>query len=386
MKVSVNDFWIIFLFALLHGVVTFIARVVGFHDELLITMLTMIMSIILSMRRNVNTAFMIVAIIAVNFLGLWLGKNIGSLMRNHLLPPSPLRPYLSGPLATFLTTLILGALQTGAAVLVRRIRGYREPEADRDILVITAIITILIVRLSMLLREPESFMVHPEMNILINYIFSFVTVLLMTLYVLSSKRKAEQEKKQRFKVAYEYERFKQQISPHFLFNSLNSLNAIVMSGHTEAASLFIHRLSGIYRYLIENESERTVYLEDEIRFVNMYLDLMKVRFPEGLEVDIEIGKEDLRKFIIPCSIQLLVENATKHNAISSGKPLRIRITVEDGWVRVTNNLNPKISSQPSTGNGLRYIRHRYYDDAGKEIIVLQDEHDYTVKLPLLLTP
>lgn len=386
MKALHKEIWIIFLFALLHGVVTFIARVVGFHDELLITMLTMIMSIILSMRRNVNTTFMIIAIIAANFLGMWLGKNIGSLMRNHFLPPSPLRHYFSGPLATFLTTIILGALQTGAAALVRRIRGYREPKSDRDLLVITSIITVLIVRLSMLLRQPESFMAHPEMNILINYVFSFVTVLLMTLYVLSSKRKVEQEKKHRFEVAYEYERFKQQISPHFLFNSLNSLNAIVMSGHTEAASQFIHRLSGIYRYLIENESERTVYLEDEIRFVNMYLDLMKVRFPEGLEVDVAIGEEDLKKFIIPCSIQLLVENATKHNAITPEHPLRIRIAVEEGWVRVSNNLNPKVSSQPSTGNGQRYIRQRYQDECGKEIIVLQDEYNYIVKLPLLLTP
>ena len=381
-----KEFRIILLFSLIHGIVAFIARIVGFHDELLITILTMIMSIILSMRRKMNTTFMIIAIVAANFLGMWLGKNIGSLMRNTILPPNPLRYYYSGPISTLLTTIILGSLQTGAAALIHKTKGLREPKTDRDILVITAIITVLIVRLSMLLSKSDSFMEHPEMNIMINYIFSFVTVLLMTLYVLSSKRKAEQEKKQRIEVAYEYERFKQQISPHFLFNSLNSLDAIVMSGNPETASLFLHRLSGIYRYLIENESERTVYLEDEIRFVNKYVDLMKVRFPEGLEVDIDISSEDLTSsFVIPCSIQLLVENATKHNAISPACPLRIRITTEDGWIRVSNNLNPKVSSQSSTGNGQRYIRQRYRDESGEEIIVLQDEYHYTVKLPLLQT-
>lgn len=382
-----KEFWIILMFALLHAGVTFLSRVAGFHDELLITILTMIMSILLSMRKRMGIVFMIIAIVAANFIGLWVGKNLGSWLRMNVLPPSPLRHYYSGPISTFLTTIILGAVQTACAVILRRCKGYREPRTDQDIWIIVAIITVLAVRLIMLVRNTDStFLQNPEINIIINYIFSFVTVLLMTAYVLTSKRNVELEKKMKFEALYNYERLKQQITPHFLFNSLNSLDSIVTSGHPEAASHFIHMLSGIYRYLIENEDERLVYLEDELRFVNMYVDLMKVRFPEGLEVETSIRAEDLNRFVIPCSIQLLVENATKHNAISPERPLRIRISVEDGEIRVTNNLNPKISSQPSTGNGQRYIRQRYRDEAGKEITVLQDAGYYTVKLPLLMQP
>ena len=110
---------------------------------------------------------------------------------------------------------------------------------------------------------------------------------------------------------------------------------------------------------------------------------MKVRFPEGLETEIDIDENGYCHFIIPCSLQLLVEHATKHNTISEETPLHIRISIEGDYIQVTNNRNPKISSQPSTGNGQRYIRQRYRDEAGKEIIVMEEEQTYTVKLPLL---
>ena len=135
--------------------------------------------------------------------------------------------------------------------------------------------------------------------------------------------------------------------------------------------------------MIENEDESLVYLGDELLFVHKYVDLMKVRFPEGLEVETDIPDDEVCHFVIPCSLQLLVENATKHNAISEESPLRIRISIDGDYVQVTNNRNPKISSQPSTGNGQRYIRQRYRDEAGKEIIIIEDNQTYTVKLPLL---
>ena len=128
---------------------------------------------------------------------------------------------------------------------------------------------------------------------------------------------------------------------------------------------------------------RLVYLEDELGFVSQYIDLMKVRFPEGLETEIDIDRNGPPHFIIPCSLQLLVENATKHNTISAAQPLKIRISIDGDFIQVTNNRNPKITSQPSTGNGQRYIRKRYRDEAGKEIVIEEDEHIYTVKLPLL---
>ena len=221
------------------------------------------------------------------------------------------------------------------------------------------------------------------LNIIIDYACSMIAILWMAWKVITTQKDISSEKKKRHEAQYSYERLKQQIEPHFLFNSLNSLDSIIVAGQEEQASQFIHKLSGIYRYLIENEDESLVYLGDELLFVHKYVDLMKVRFPEGLEVETDIPDDEVCHFVIPCSLQLLVENATKHNAISEESPLRIRISIDGDYVQVTNNRNPKISSQPSTGNGQRYIRQRYRDEAGKEIIIIEDPQTYTVKLPLL---
>ena len=110
---------------------------------------------------------------------------------------------------------------------------------------------------------------------------------------------------------------------------------------------------------------------------------MKIRFPEGLSIQVEIGQESSSRYVIPCSIQLLVENAIKHNVVSAREPLSIRITLEGDYLVVSNNLNPKLTSQPSTGNGQRYIRQRYHDEVEREVVIEKSQTEYIVKLPLL---
>jgi LytS/YehU family sensor histidine kinase len=117
--------------------------------------------------------------------------------------------------------------------------------------------------------------------------------------------------------------------------------------------------------------------------VTQYADLLKVRFPEGLEVQADIPEEALSRSVVPCCVQLLVENALKHNAVHPDHPLRIGISSDCESVTVTNNRIPKLRRVASTGLGLQYIRQQYQDLSGKSITVLEDEQNYTVTLPLL---
>ena len=381
-----NAYSIILIFALLHAAVSLAARFIGFHDELALTLLTMTMSVLLSMRKQMGIPFMVIAVILVNFAGIWFGRWIGNFVRNVVLVsvPAETAHYLRAPLSTFLATAFIGLLQLGCSNLYRKSRFFKESDTQHPFWLLVAFVVILIVRLVMLVRSSTTFFGdNLVLNIIIDYAVSFIAIIWMAAYVIIAQKDISEEKKKRHQAQYSYERLKQQIEPHFLFNSLNSLDSIVNAGQERQASRFIHKLSSIYRYLIETEDERLVSLDDELRFVKQYIDLMQVRFPEGLETEINVPDDDICHFVIPCSLQLLVENATKHNAISSETPLRIRISIEGDYIQVSNNRNPKISSQISTGNGQRYIRQRYHDEAGKEIIVEQDELTYTVKLPLL---
>lgn len=183
---------------------------------------------------------------------------------------------------------------------------------------------------------------------------------------------------------YRYVKLKHQVNPHFLFNSLNILDCLVCEQKTEQASTYIHKLAGIYRYMLKSEEEEAVPLREELVFVGLYVDLLKVRFPEGFDVKVNVPPELLGRAVLPCSIQLLIENAIKHNAVnSSGNPLRIEIHAEGDTVRVTNNIVPKVTTSPSTGLGLKYIRQLYLDLSGKTVEIEHGQQEYHVVLPLL---
>ena len=124
-------------------------------------------------------------------------------------------------------------------------------------------------------------------------------------------------------------------------------------------------------------------MRDELVFVRLYIDLLKERFPEGFEVNINVPEESLARFVPPCSIQLLIENVTKHNAVSADNPLKIEVEVKDENVYVRNNIVPKLTKSQSTGLGQKYIRQLYKDLSGKSIDIEKTESSYCVTLPLL---
>ena len=135
--------------------------------------------------------------------------------------------------------------------------------------------------------------------------------------------------------------------------------------------------------MLKSEDEDLVQVRDELVFVQLYIDLLKVRFPEGFEVDIDVKEEHMARYMLPCSLQLLIENATKHNAVTPEKPLKINIVSTEDSICVSNVMIPKVTKAQSAGVGQKYLTKLYFDLSGKEIEIKEENETYSVTLPLL---
>ena len=202
-------------------------------------------------------------------------------------------------------------------------------------------------------------------------------------YAFNIRRELGTQRERRHLAEYRYMALKNQVNPHFLFNSLNILDSIVQDGEQEEASTYIHKLAGIYRYMLQHDGEKLVRLSEEVTFVSMYYDLLKIRFPEGISVEKDIRPEDLSRMVVPCTLQLLVENVTKHNAISPEAPVYIRVATDGRFLTLENNRHPRASEPVSTGLGLPYIRKQYLDISGEDILVEKTDDIFRVRIPLL---
>ena len=205
---------------------------------------------------------------------------------------------------------------------------------------------------------------------------------LVHMYIVSHERLRE-EREMKHRSEYQYERLKQQINPHFLFNSLGILDYLVQEQHTERARAFIHKLAGMYRYMLSNDQQPLVKISEELDFTGKYIDLIKERFTEGIVTNVNIPEDMYDSCIVPCALQLLVENATKHNIVSPDMPLTITIEVENEWIVVRNNLQERTHGQPSTHLGLENIRRQYQDITGRSIVVEKSDSEFIVKLPIV---
>ncbi|MBQ8916095.1 MAG: histidine kinase, partial [Alistipes sp.] len=202
-------------------------------------------------------------------------------------------------------------------------------------------------------------------------------------YLFISKAELRTERGKKHLAQFQYNKLKMQINPHFLFNSLNILDFLVQEQQTERASAFIRKLAECYRYMLKNEDEQLVTLSEEMEFAHKYTELLQERFTSGFSVHYDIPTEALNRHVIPCCLQLLIENATKHNVVSPERPLTVVIRVEGEQLLVSNNLQPRLSTHASTGMGLKNIRRQYEDLSERTIHIDQTETHYTVQLPLL---
>ncbi|WP_436515429.1 sensor histidine kinase [Ekhidna sp. To15] len=181
----------------------------------------------------------------------------------------------------------------------------------------------------------------------------------------------------------QYEVLQNQMSPHFLFNSLNTLTTIIPE-NADAAVSFTEKLSEVYRYILQNKDRELVSLKEEIEFVKSYLFLLRMRYPDNLSVEFSIDDKYLDLTIPPLTLQMLAENAIKHNVVSKAKPLHIDIYIENGKsVIVKNNLQRKNSLEKSTKTGLDNIRKRYNILGQKEIDIITSASNFMVAVPLI---
>lgn len=192
----------------------------------------------------------------------------------------------------------------------------------------------------------------------------------------------ETEKLRTEKLAGQYQSLKDQLNPHFLFNSLNVLSGLVYENADKSAA-FIQQLSKIYRYVLDIQQEELVSLHKEMRFAESYLSLQKIRFEDSLNFEIAI-QSDANFYLPPLSLQLLLENAVKHNMASLEHPLQINITQEGKWLKIQNSYQPKNSSiEENSGIGLENIRKRYALLSDMTPLITQTEDTFIVALPLL---
>lgn len=179
-----------------------------------------------------------------------------------------------------------------------------------------------------------------------------------------------------------YRQLKNQINPHFLFNSLNVLVSLI-NKDKEMAMKYTKKLATVYRYVLAQDEQDIVTVKEEMEFIDNYIGILKTRFDKGLEFEFDIQSDDMLKFVSPMSLQLLIENAVKHNAVLQDDPLVIKIYTDGTYLCVSNNLRSRMSHSGSIGVGLKNLSKKYNILAETEIIIIKNKGVFTVKLPLL---
>lgn len=179
-----------------------------------------------------------------------------------------------------------------------------------------------------------------------------------------------------------FESLKNQLDPHFLFNSLNVLTSLISENPIQAEK-FTTKLSKVYRYVLEQKDKDLVSLDEELKFAKSYMQLLQMRFEDAIAFSIpeSLSRDDLK--IVPLSLQLLLENAVKHNVISSEEPLKIDIYEQEGYLVIENSLNQKASLEKSTKVGLKNIQQRYELVSSNKVSIEKDKKVFRVRLPLL---
>lgn len=450
---------IVLIFAILHLSVAMLSRALHYQDDIMLTVLTITMVIIVSMRNHTRADIMAVLTLVATLLGYiigsWLWQPIEALINNDIVAPG---------VATFLITTVLGVTineltlrfkrlrapinawtiparkiaGVGLSILVLRLAYFAlfSPEHSSeqrliiDVMEILgntwALLTLLVGNIFIVMRTPLplseqedrrtsvasitlSLILIPSIAALIAYynlpeyavvefnLLDFlrtlsaallIDVLVITICFLVrlwsvTKEELRLEREMKNRSEYRYERLKQQINPHFLFNSLGILDYLVQEQESERASAFIHKLAAIYRYMLSNDQKPLVRLAEEIEFTQRYIDLIKERFIEGLNIELRVKERYLDMMVVPCSLQLLVENATKHNIVSAELPLSITIETIDNQLVVRNSLQPRTHGQPSTRLGLENIRQQYLDITSYDISVEKTDNEFIVKLPIV---
>ena len=231
----------------------------------------------------------------------------------------------------------------------------------------------------------DGMMISLYYNLLYVTVYNVIFVIAYEAIYLYGQRKSVQlewEKSQKQQILSQFEALKNQVNPHFLFNSMNALTALIQSDTTKATK-FTREFSKVFRYTLEIKDNTVVKLSEELDFLNAYIYLQKIRYGDNLILTMDIDAVQLNEYLPPFSLQLLVENAIKHNVISTEHPLKICIRSDEGYLIVQNNVQPRTEEIKSTKIGLTNLQKRYNLICDIQPTFKINGTSYTAKLPIL---
>ena len=231
-----------------------------------------------------------------------------------------------------------------------------------------------------LIQRSEAYINVIFKGILLNSLYFFI---LYHLHVLNQKQKNSIEIIQLKQIQLEanLSSVKEQLSPHFLFNTLNTLSTLTQE---EKVKDYVSELAQVYRYVLLLEKKNIVSLKEELDFIQSYLYIIKSRLENAIDINIQVDKDLLNTLLPPLTLQLLIENAIKHNIASISKPLKIYLyNTSKDYLIIANDLQPKLSTQYSTGIGLNNVAQRYKLLFDRDILIEKSDITFTIKLPVI---
>jgi two-component system, LytTR family, sensor kinase len=190
------------------------------------------------------------------------------------------------------------------------------------------------------------------------------------------------ERLEKEKSQVQFDNLKNQLNPHFLFNALTSLNSLIFENQ-QLASEFLQQLSKVYRYVLQNKNKNFVLLQTELDFIEHYVQLLETRFRGGLKINFKINDEARERAIVPVTLQILIENAIKHNVVDKDKKLTIDVMTVGDYLIVTNNLQVRKTVEGSNKQGLENLRSLYKFLTDRPLLIEPTEDRFYVKVPLI---
>ena len=308
-------------------------------------------------------------------------------------------PHLSSELNNLLTCIIITMLVWEGNILLDSLLNKKLPweqkMASRVVaqLFASTVYTVTIIYISLFIFNTYVCKFPPEKqanfilpSILIGVFTSFI---ILSIYISSDfysnwkKSLVEIEQHKTYVAQSALNNLKNQINPHFLFNNLSVLTSLIQIS-PDKATQFVGQLSKVYRYLIENKDNELTTLQDEMRFLDPYIFLLQIRYEDAFEIQKTIPNELLNKQLPPMALQLLFENAIKHNEVSKEHPLLVTISTEnEAYIVVSNNFQPRRNPEKSSKTGLENLRKQYEFFTEKRVVIEETKTHFIVKLPLI---
>ena len=305
----------------------------------------------------------------------------------------------------FLTCYPISIVFTGVFWIIFRyaiIQVRRNKKFEDKALLRLSIEMLLIILIYFLIEPLLEYLVHDRLQLATEWnepsqaikiftglIFSlFITAIYEIFYIQSKLDRSNLEREQlsRAHIQSQLDGLKSQIQPHFLFNSLNTLAALIPEDEDRAVR-YVQKLSNVFRYVLEIRDEALITLDDEIEFLKSYIYLLKERFGNNLQVEIEIPEKFTSKMVVPLSLQILFENAIKHNIITRDAPLKVRVYINtQNKLTVENNIQLRASDARSTKMGLENIKKRYRFIVDDPVEIINSLESFIVSLPLIHAP